>query len=271
VPCPPLVRRAFVCCSLFSKGSRQEHPHLAHYYRGRYDGLTLVMKAFRPWWTVDLGSSKPVLGTLAAQAAINNYLCRIVDQGTRMPLGGAPVIIGESGIPFDIGGKAGFDLSLQIQALDRTMQAMQAALVSVTLWNYTPDNTADDGDRWNGEDLSVFSREWQFTPDDLYSGGRALPALVRPYARKVCGTPLSMTFSTSEPNRRFTFTFRHTDGISASTEIFVPHYQYPDGPEVTISDGEFRLDEQLQSLFYIHSTDRAEHTITLSLKTRKIV
>ena len=77
----------------------------------------------------------------------------------------------------------------QVLALDRTMQALEAALVSFTLWNYTPDNTADDGDRWNGEDLSLYSEYMRLTPEDLHSGGRALPALVRPYARKVSGAP----------------------------------------------------------------------------------
>ena len=40
---------------------------------------------------------------LLLQAAVNKYLCLIVRQGSLLPCGGAPVIIGESGVPFDIG------------------------------------------------------------------------------------------------------------------------------------------------------------------------
>ena len=43
---------------------------------------------------------------------------------------------------------------------------------------------------WNGEDLSIYSAEGRHCPSDLHSGGRALPALVRPYARKVSGIRL---------------------------------------------------------------------------------
>ena len=41
-----------------------------------------------------------------------------------------------------------------------------------------------------GEDLSVYSDELRTEPSDLYSGGRALPALIRPHARKIAGIPL---------------------------------------------------------------------------------
>ncbi len=44
------------------------------------------------------------------------------------------------------------------------------------------------------EDLSIFSRDQQNDRMDIDSGGRALAALVRPYARKIAGEPLRMTF-----------------------------------------------------------------------------
>ena len=62
------------------------------------------MKAFRPWWTVDLGTQRPVLGSRAALASCAHYVGRILQQGKRLPPGGAPMIIGESGVPFDLGG-----------------------------------------------------------------------------------------------------------------------------------------------------------------------
>ena len=100
---------------------------------------------------------------------------------------------------------------------------------------------------------------------DLHSGGRALPALVRPYARKVSGTPVRMSFNASDARRTFTFAFRHAEGVAMPTEVYVPHYQYPSGVSVSVSDGEWRLDSEQQTLYYMHGTERAEHTITLAL------
>ena len=56
------------------------------------------------------------------------------------------------------------------------------------------DNDNRWGDQWNDEDLSIFSRNQQADPEDVNSGGRALEAVVRPYARAVAGEPLRMTF-----------------------------------------------------------------------------
>ena len=57
---------------------------------------------------------------------------------------------------------------------------MEANLVSCTLWNYTADNSNGRGDQWNGEDLSLFSRDQQKDAADINSGGRALAAGTRP-------------------------------------------------------------------------------------------
>ena len=73
---------------------------------------------------------------------------------------GVPTIIGELGIPFDFNEGDAYrtgDFRLQISAMDTTLQALDKALLSATLWNYTPDNSNKYGDGWNGEDLSIFS------------------------------------------------------------------------------------------------------------------
>ena len=68
------------------------------------------------------------------------------------------------------------DFTPQILALDRTMRALEANLLSFTLWTYAAGNSNKRGDLWNDEDLSLFSRDQQSAgPDqDLNSGGRAL-------------------------------------------------------------------------------------------------
>ncbi len=135
---------------------------------------------------------------------------------------------------------------------------------SVTLWNYTADNTNEHGDGWNDEDLSIFSRDQQTGPKDVNSGGRALPALVRPYARATAGAPLRMRFNLR--TRRFEFAFRHDPQVDAPTEIFVPRYQYPRGFTATASDGTFEEKPDEQLLLYRHTKDRAVHTVRIQPK-----
>ncbi|RCH94985.1 hypothetical protein CU098_001673, partial [Rhizopus stolonifer] len=107
-------------------------------------------------------------------------------------IGDYPCIMGEIGIPYDmetgVSAKAfsfsfacwwnwlqsffvaskedpsltiGSPLSSQNKALDANLNAMEKNLLNYSLWNYVPDNDAQWGDLWNGEDLSI----WQ-TPAD---------------------------------------------------------------------------------------------------------
>jgi hypothetical protein len=145
--------------------------------------------------------------------------------------------------------------------MDRTLCALDDALLSGTLWNYTADNRNDRGDLWNGEDLSIFSRDQQRDPGDLNSGGRALEAVVRPYARAVAGEPLRMHFD--RRRRVFELAFRHDPRVSAPTEIFVPAYQYPHGYRVTVSDGFFEAIPAQQTLAYRHGAERETHTLRI--------
>jgi hypothetical protein len=146
------------------------------------------------------------------------------------------------------------------------MQALEANLLSFTLWNYTADNTNERGDQWNDEDLSIFSRDQQ-GPEDIDAGGRALEAAVRPYARKIAGEPLRMAFDIKR--RAFEFEFRHDPTVSAPTEIFVPNYQYPDGYLVEVSDGTYDVDRDSQTLAYRHSTERQVHHVRVRHPGRK--
>jgi hypothetical protein len=154
-------------------------------------------------------------------------------------LGGVPTLIGEFGLPFDLNDGAAYvtgDWSLHAAALSAYYDAMDENLVGATLWNYTADNSNERGDLWNGEDLSVFSRDQQVDPDDIHSGGRALDAVVRPYASRIAGRPLEMHFD--RVTRVFELSWEPDTTISAPTEVFVPNFQYPNGYEVEI-EGEY--------------------------------
>jgi hypothetical protein len=231
--------------------------HAAHWY----DGITLLTKNFIPFLNVDTSTGKLVLGRKRVRRSFAKQLTHIKKWATE-GMSGVPTLVGEVGIPFDMKDKKSYrtgDFSPQVRALDASIQALEANLLSFTLWNYTADNTNERGDQWNDEDLSIFSRDQQSNPDDINSGGRALEAAVRPYARKIAGEPLRMAFDVGK--RAFELEFRHDPEVDAPTEIFVPDYQYPDSYAVEVSDGTYTVDRESQVLLYQHSTERDVHHI----------
>lgn len=150
-------------------------------------------------------------------------------------------------------GKAAYqtgDYAAQISAMDANMTALERDLLSFTLWNYTSDNCHEWGDKWNGEDLSLWSPCVETNRDskpirDLDNGARALEAFVRPYPIATPGTLEQMSFDLKQGV--FTFSFSHSvtlDGkwdahgtcglLQTVTEIFLPHIHYPSCEEIDV-------------------------------------
>lgn len=231
-----------------------------------YDATVLFLKTFSPWIGYDTIKNRIVLGAGSVQRSFTRQLGTHIEYAAKF-LNSAPTIIGEIGIAFDLNRKRAFrtgNFSAQTRAMDRTLRAADDNLLSYTIWNYTPDNDNLHGDQWNGEDLSIFSLDQKAAAPvkDINAGGRALSAVVRPYARATSGQPLRMIFD--RVRRSFTFDFRHIAEITAPTEIFVPDYQYPKGYNVWITDGECetRPDEQL--LYYYPTLQRSVHRIRIT-------
>ncbi len=229
-----------------------------------YDGFVLYLKRYFSFLGLDLSAGKLVIGPGRVRSSFAKQLTTYKQQASQF-LGGVPVLIGEFGIPFDLQHKKAYrtgDFGKQIKAMNRSLRTLEDTLLSGTLWNYTADNTNLHGDQWNGEDLSIFSRDQQTDSRDIHAGGRALQAVVRPYARAVAGEPLHMAFDLKD--KVFTFVFRHDATVTAPTELFVPDYQYPRGYAVEVSDGTFEIDREQQVLRYHHTTARDIHTIRLT-------
>jgi len=219
-----------------------------------YDGLTLFTKRYQPYFAFHNRTLRPVIGREAVRQSFREQIGTI--KGEADIFGKMPVVIGEIGIPYDMNHKSAYqtgDYAAQIQAMEATIGALEANLVNFTLWNYTADNSHVRGDQWNGEDLSIYSLDDRHHPTDLNSGGRALEAVVRPYAAAIPGEPLRMQFDSE--SGLFELAFRHDASITAPAVLFVPSYQYPDGCEVTVSDGTFDLDQDKQRLIY-HPSDK---------------
>ena len=229
--------------------------------------MTLFTRRFHPQLNFDLSRFRPLIG----ERAIRDYLSRQFGRFREFAdaaMGDVPIVIGEFGIPLNMNGAEAYktgDFTRQAQALDYNLRALDDQLLSYTLWNYTPDNSNALGDGWNGEDLSIFSRDQQRDPADLDSGGRALSAVVRPYARKVAGEPLSMRFD--QAGGRFSFRFRHDSTITEPTELYVPNSQFPEGYTVEVSDGEYEILPDEQRVLYRHSERDEPHTIRIVSKT----
>lgn len=228
-----------------------------------YDNVTLYLKNFSSAFNMDVHRMRPVLGMRNIKRLFAEQTGQIVRWVTER-MGDVPVLIGEFGIPFDMGNRRAYqtgDFSQQVQALDASYTAMEANLLHTTLWNYTADNSNARGDLWNGEDLSIFSRDQQRDAAELDSGGRALEACVRPYARCTAGEPLRMRFDLR--SRTFELEFRHDPAVKAPTEIYLPRLHYPRGCVVQVSDGDYELIDAEQMLIYRHSSGQLLHTLVV--------
>jgi hypothetical protein len=214
-----------------------------------YDGIALQLQRYLSWFAIDSHSErlKFIFGRKRKRVSFQNQIKRLVEQSHTM-YGGIPTVIGETGIPFNMGKKSAFrdgDFSQQILAMDDTLQALEANGVNFTLWNYTADNTNERGDQWNDEDFSIFSRDQQTGSGDIHDGGRALPAVLRPYVYKTPGKLLSMSFNIG--TKVFECSVEWDPEIHAPLVMFIPDFQYLDGFDVIVEGGnwEFNADSQL--------------------------
>ena len=229
--------------------------HAPHWY----DFLTMDEKNFTPDATIQYPSGEAVSGREAVRKYFALDMARQKARTAEF-IGDVPTLFGEIGIPFDMVGKEAYrtgDFSLQIAAMDASLSALEANLLSATIWTYCRDNSNEWGDLWNGEDYSIFSRDQQTDPEDINSGGRALEAVLRPYARRTAGEPQNMAFDLEA--RTFDFEFSHDPGVKQPTEVFVPNFQYPEGYNIQVSDGTYEIDSARQILTYHHSTERPTH------------
>jgi hypothetical protein len=227
-----------------------------------YDGLTLFLKRWTGFVAWDTEHDRLVLGPKAIRRYFADHLGRLKRHGLEEM--GAPTVVGEFGLPFDMNGAKAFrtgDYRLHEKALGAYYGALDENLLSATVWNYAASNTHDRGDGWNGEDLSIWNRD-EFeagrteTGDPVDAGGRALRGFVRPYARATAGLPLSMSFDAQ--SGRFRFEFKPDPKASGPTEIYIPDIQYPRGYSISVVGGEHQLvDGDGFSLLMVEASEEA--------------
>jgi hypothetical protein len=214
-----------------------------------YDLLTLTKKHYNPSTALVWGSMRAVEGEENVRKSYADQIAAIVAHSAHLP-GGAPTLVGEFGLPFDLDGGSAYrtgDFTPHTRALSSYYDALDAHLVHSTLWNYTPDNTNAWGDQWNQEDLSIYSVDQRTNPTDPDSGARALEGFCRPTMRACAGTPLHQEFQFE--SKYFTLDIDAT-GATPPTLVYLPKCQYPQGFHASVSSGHVAYDPTSQFLIW---------------------
>lgn len=196
------------------------------------------------WYDIATLGTKTFRGAEAVGRTYVGQLERYRQMSEAMPGGGAPALIGEFGIPFDLDEGQAYDAWRQgdrseapwrkhIEALSLMYDALDELLLHSTQWNYTATNRNDlaIGDGWNQEDLSIWSVDQSTGDNNPDSGGRALAGIVRPFMRAWAGRPVSQSFDSATGAFRAELTLEMDIG---PCEIFAPSRIYPGGPQVRI-------------------------------------
>lgn len=236
-----------------------------------YDFATIGTKRAMLKANFDTVEDKPIVGKKNVQNMFARQLSNIKGISKRIR-DGIPTVIGEFGLAYDIGKKDAYEISktdpetawqTHVKALTMYYNAMDANLLNCLQWNYTPDNTNEWGDHWNLEDLSIFSRDQQYDPNDINSGGRAIHGFCRPHYIQCAGIPLKMEFNIK--TGEFSFEFDGDASIQAPTTIYIPRIQYPNGFDIKATRGNIELKE-VEQLVLITLKENGNHTITITKK-----
>lgn len=233
-----------------------------------YDLTALVTKRFDGKQSIDVLSGKVRSGPAEIEDGYVEGLGRLKAIGDALN-GGAPTLIGECGIPYDMNEAEAYrrwaegarvaDLWVaHTMALDLMYNALDRLLLSSTQWNYTVSNRNDAmiGDGWNQEDLSIWSADQVTDPSDLDSGGRALEGFCRPYARRVQGSIVSQRFD--RVTGRYELIFDADVAVKASTEVYVPTLQYREGVEIQTLSAEIDVATTISNLLLCPTSGRVE-------------
>ncbi len=256
----------------FPEGTPERTVNASHWY----DLVTLVTKRFdypvktNPW------TGKTLEGDEAIRASYVKQLRRFREMGDRMAGGGAPTLIGEFGIPFDLdegaayaawadGDRSPGPWAKHVKALELMYDAMDALLLHSTQWNYTASNRNDAaiGDRWNQEDLSIWSADQQDDARDPDSGGRAVDGFCRPFVRVWAGEPVAMRFDAATLVLEAELL---ADPNLGATEIYVPARRFAHGLAIGAEGASIAADPQAQ---IVRVTARAAGRLSIRIAPRR--
>jgi len=204
-----------------------------------YDMGMLYLKRFDPEDHCDAVTGARERGGKAIAARYRRQLGDLARESAAFPGGGAPTLIGEFGIPYDLAegeayerwaaGKREGVWTQHEAALGLMYDAMDALGLHSTQWNYTASNRNDlrIGDGWNQEDLSIYSPDQATGTGGPGDGGRAVAGFSRPYARRTQGRLRSSGFDRT--TACFIAQVDADPAVGGVTDIYVPVVHYAGG------------------------------------------
>jgi hypothetical protein len=212
-----------------------------------YDGFSLFLKWFNDKITMNPENAKTILGHKNVQDFFNNCLAKSADW-SKEHMGGAPSLLAEFGLPFDMNGRRAYrsgNYSMHETALSMYYDAVDANLMHSTLWNYSAGNTNKYGDGWNDEDLSIFSEGRE----------RAAAGWKRPYPMATAGKPLLIKWQRKK--NIFQYRFIVDSSIGDPTVIYLPDDYFTENTEVS-TPLRFELRHEEQRLFVFNDGKSGE-------------
>jgi hypothetical protein len=216
-----------------------------------YDGPTMYLKQFRPWFNFNVKTGKIVLGKKSAAALFREQIAEHI-------LPDMPNLVGEFGIPFDLFKGWAFlsgDYSAHEEALAMYYDALDELLLGACIWDYSADNTFLRGDSWNNEDFSIVTTG---------NGGplrpRAEGGWLRPYPLATAGIPLS--FKWNRKKKTLTYRYQADPDITAATALFIPAGLWDTAPVITVEGGQSEYRPEEQVLLVYHNGFEGEVCVT---------
>jgi hypothetical protein len=216
-----------------------------------YDLELLSSKRFDPEGRAAAGGDDSAVADDWLRARYTGELAQLRALGARRS-DPAPLLLGEFGVPFDLeqgrsyrdwhaGGSArGHAFDAQTRALALMYDALDALLISATLWNYSAGNRNDAriGDGWNQEDFSVWSAD-QRDPARADDGSRAAAGFARPYTAAAQGLLLRQRWHAERGV--FEAEILVDPAIDAPTELVLPRHAFPNGCTVRAESEPIRI------------------------------
>jgi len=178
-----------------------------------YDGLTLTFKQYISWVAINVPAIPPVVTKTMIDKGFARTMSAIKNSGKPNMY----VLLGETGVPMNMSeddDEEDDDLVNPTMALDRTLRAVERNNLDYTIWNYCHDNSWLEGDRWNGEDLSIRSSSGA-------RKNRALLSAVRPFVVRI-GKNLeivSQSFDPSLHSKRYELTVQLSKDITRDIDM----------------------------------------------------
>lgn len=146
-----------------------------------------------------------------------------------------PLFVGEFGSPWGLR-----PFYARNSAVGGALKAMEENFISNAYWDFS----VKDVDIWNKEDYSLI---------DKLGAPRGLDVNVRPYVRRLRGSPVLQSFD--QVTKKYILRFKSEPGMP-STVIYVPEpVQYPNGFQISISDGYKEYIPENGELLYSPSYD----------------